>query len=54
MWGSEQALSHCATQPSKRTASHSLQAMQRSSPVGYLLRACSPLKRVLMAPFSKG
>lgn len=28
--------------------------MQRSSPVGYLLKACSPLKRGLIAPFSKG
>lgn len=36
------------------TASHSLQAMQRSSPVGYLLKTCSPLKRVLICPFSKG
>lgn len=36
------------------TASHSLQAMHRSSPVGYRLNACSPLNLGLMAPFSNG
>ena len=35
-------------------ASHSLQAMQRSSPVGYLRNACSPRKRGPIGPFSKG
>lgn len=35
-------------------ASHSLQAMQRSSPDGYRRRACSPRKRGEMGPFSKG
>ena len=33
---------------------HSLQAMHLSSPVGYLLRACSPLNLGLIGPFSKG
>ena len=37
-----------------RTASQSLQAMQRSSPVGYRRSTCSPLNRVLIGPFSKG
>jgi hypothetical protein len=37
-----------------RTASQSLQAMHRSSPVGYRRSACSPLNRGLIAPFSKG
>lgn len=32
------------------TASQSLHAMQRSSPDGYLRRACSPLKRGEMGP----
>jgi hypothetical protein len=36
------------------TASHSLQAMHRSSPVGYRLSACSPRKRGEMGPFSNG
>jgi len=31
---------------------HNLQAMHLSSPVGYLLKACSPLKFGLMGPFS--
>jgi len=31
---------------------HSLQAIHLSSPVGYLLKACSPLKDGEMAPFS--
>lgn len=35
-------------------ASHSLQAMHLSSPVGYLRRACSPRKRGEIGPFSKG
>lgn len=38
----------------KFTASQSLQAIHRSSPVGYRLRACSPLNLGLIAPFSKG
>ena len=38
----------------RRTASQSLQAMQRSSPVGYRRSTCSPRKRVLMGPFSNG
>jgi len=37
-----------------QTASHNLQAIHLSSPSGYLLRACSPLKRGLILPFSKG
>lgn len=36
------------------TASQSLQAMQRSSPDGYRLRACSPLNLGLSGPFSNG
>ena len=35
-------------------ASHSLQAIHLSSPEGYLLNACSPRKRGLSGPFSKG
>lgn len=35
-------------------ASQSLQAIHRSSPEGYLLNACSPRKRGLRGPFSKG
>lgn len=35
-------------------ASHNLQAMHRSSPVGYRRRACSPRKRGEIGPFSKG
>jgi hypothetical protein len=35
-------------------ASHSLHAMQRSSPDGYLLSACSPRKRGDIGPFSNG
>ena len=35
-------------------ASHSLHAMHRSSPVGYLRRACSPRNRGEIGPFSKG
>jgi len=31
---------------------HSLQAMHLSSPVGYLLKACSPLNYGEIAPFS--
>lgn len=34
----------------QRTASHSLQAMQRSSPEGYRRRACSPRNRGEMGP----
>ena len=37
-----------------RTASQSLQAMQRSSPVGYRRSTCSPRKRGLIAVFSNG
>ena len=37
-----------------QAASHSLQAIHRSSPDGYLLRACSPLNRGLSGPFSNG
>ncbi len=37
-----------------QVASHNLQAMQRSSPVGYLLRACSPLNIGDIGPFSHG
>src|SRR5256885_14477374 len=36
------------------TASHSLQAMQRSSPFGYRRRACSPRKRVLIGVLTSG
>ena len=36
------------------TASHSLQAMQRSSPDGYRRSACSPRNRGEMGPFSNG
>ena len=36
------------------TASQSLHAMHLSSPLGYLLRACSPLDLVPKDPFSKG
>lgn len=36
------------------TASQSLHAMQRSSPVGYRRSTCSPLKRGLIGPFSNG
>ena len=35
-------------------ASQSLHAIHRSSPEGYLRRACSPRKRGEMGPFSKG
>ena len=35
-----------------QAASQSLQAMHLSSPVGYLLRACSPLNLGLNGPFS--
>jgi hypothetical protein len=35
-------------------ASHNLQAIHLSSPVGYLLKACSPLKLGEIAPFSQG
>ena len=35
-------------------ASHSLQAMHRSSPVAYRRRACSPLNLGPIAPFSNG
>lgn len=35
-------------------ASHSLHAIQRSSPDGYRRRACSPRKRELSGPFSNG
>jgi hypothetical protein len=35
-------------------ASQSLQAMHLSSPVGYLLKACSPLKKLLIGAFSHG
>ena len=35
-------------------ASQSLHAMHLSSPLGYLRRACSPLKRGLSGPFSNG
>lgn len=38
----------------KRTASQSLQAMQRSSPEGYRRRACSPRNRGEMGPYIKG
>jgi hypothetical protein len=34
-----------------RTASQSLQAMQRSSPEGYRLRACSPRNRGEIGPY---
>jgi hypothetical protein len=34
--------------------SHSLQAMQRSSPFGYLRSACRPRKRGLCGVFSSG
>src|SRR5258708_37530068 len=37
-----------------QTASHSLQAMQRSSPLGYRRSACSPRKRGLIGVFSSG
>ena len=37
-----------------KTASHNLHAMHLSSPFGYLLRACSPLMRGLIDPFSNG
>ena len=37
-----------------QAASQSLQAMQRSSPVGYLLRACSPRNIGERGPFSQG
>src|SRR3954468_17770191 len=36
------------------TASHSLQAMQRSSPLGYRRSACRPRKRGLCGVFSSG
>src|SRR5579863_3069943 len=36
------------------TASHSLQAMQRSSPFGYRRSACSPRKRTDCGVFSSG
>src|SRR5688572_32916663 len=36
------------------TASHSLHAMQRSSPLGYRRSACSPRKRGLIGVFSSG
>ena len=37
-----------------QTASHNLHAIHLSSPLGYLLKACSPRKRGLIFPFSKG
>jgi len=37
-----------------QAASQSLQAIHLSSPVGYLLKACSPLKRGEMGAFSQG
>ena len=36
------------------TASHNLQAIHLSSPLGYLLKACSPLNLGLKGPFSLG
>lgn len=35
-------------------ASHSLQAIHLSSPVGYRLKACSPRNLGEIGPFSKG
>jgi len=39
------------TRTEKLTASQSLHAIQRSSPEGYLRRACSPLKRGEIGPY---
>lgn len=36
----------------ERTASHNLHAIQRSSPVGYLRKACSPRNGVILGPWS--
>lgn len=44
---------HHSTLP-ELTASQSLQAMHRSSPVGYRRRACSPRKRGEMGPCCRG
>lgn len=48
--GSASIVIACAGQ----IASQSLQAMHRSSPEGYLLRACSPRNLGLKGPFSNG
>ncbi len=46
-FGSASIVIACAGQ----TASHNLHAIHLSSPFGYLLKACSPLKRGLIGPF---
>ena len=48
--GSASIVIACAGQ----IASHNLQAMQRSSPLGYLRNACNPRKRADWGVFSSG